>query len=158
MEADCIDVDVHAAGTPAVATADARRPYRVAMNLQRVDPGFVSTDRSLVDFLAEVLELEELAPIELEPGTIYRLQAPGAIVKVMVPSVPPKSPEHAEPFYALSGLRYLTLWVADLDRVIERAVLRGARLERGPMELVPGIRFAVFEDPEGNAIEIAQAS
>jgi predicted enzyme related to lactoylglutathione lyase len=126
------------------------------MTLLRVDVGFVSADRTLVDFLCRVFELKELESITLEPGTICRLQAPGSIVKVMLPAETPDPPVQVSPFYKRSGLRYLTLWVDDLDAVVERTVAAGGRIERGPVQLVPGVRIAVLEDPEGNAIEVAQ--
>jgi predicted enzyme related to lactoylglutathione lyase len=126
------------------------------MTLLRVDVGFVSGDRTLVDFLARVFELDELPSITLGPGTVCRLQAPGSVVKVMLPAEAPKPPVVTYPFYALAGLRYLTLWVDDLDAVVQRAVAEGGRVERGPVQLVPGVRIAVLEDPEGNAIEVAQ--
>ena len=122
----------------------------------RVDVGFVSENRELVEFFAHVFELDELPPITLEPGTVHRLQAGDAHMKVMCPSVRPTRPAPASPFYAASGLRYLTIWVDDIERVVARAVQKGGRVERGPMELVGGVRFAVLEDPEGNAIEVAQ--
>jgi predicted enzyme related to lactoylglutathione lyase len=126
------------------------------MTLLRVDVGFVSADRTLVDFLARVFELTELPSITLEPGTVCRLQAPASVVKVMLPADAPEPPVTASPFYAVAGLRYLTLWVDDLEAVIARAVAEGGRVERGPVELVPGVRIAVLEDPQGNAIEVAQ--
>ena len=126
------------------------------MTLLRVDVGFVSADRTLVDFLARVFELPELPSITLEPGTVCRLQAPASVVKVMLPAEAPAPPVAASPFYALAGLRYLTLWVDDLEGVIARAIGEGGRIERGPVELVPGVRIAVLEDPQGNAIEVAQ--
>ncbi len=126
------------------------------MSLLRVDVGFVSADRTLVDFLSRVFELQELPSITLGPGTVCRLKAPGSVVKVMLPAEVPAPPVQASPFYKLSGLRYLTLWVDDLEAVVERAVAAGGRIERGPVELVPGVRIAVLEDPEGNAIEVAQ--
>jgi predicted enzyme related to lactoylglutathione lyase len=126
------------------------------MTLLRVDVGFVSADRTLVDFWVRVFELEELPSITLEPGTVCRLQAPAGVVKVMLPAEAPEPSVPVSPFYALAGLRYLTLWVDDLEAVITRAVAEGGRVERGPVELVPGVRIAVLEDPEGNAIEVAQ--
>jgi predicted enzyme related to lactoylglutathione lyase len=126
------------------------------MTLLRVDVGFVSADRTLVDFFARVFELQELPSITLEPGTVCRLQAPASVMKVMLPAEAPDPPVPASPFYALAGLRYLTLWVDDIEAVIGRAVAEGGRIERGPVELVPGVRIAVLEDPQGNAIEVAQ--
>ncbi len=125
------------------------------MTLTRFEVGFVSTDRALVDFLAAVFELGELPPMEHRSGTLYRLQSPGTVLKVMVPAVPPRTTE-PEPFLAVMGIRYLSAWVTDLDAVIARAVSRGGSLLHGPMELGPGARLAVLADPDGNTMEVIE--
>jgi predicted enzyme related to lactoylglutathione lyase len=125
------------------------------MTLRRFEVGFVSTDRALVDFLAAVFELDERPPTEHGPGTLYRLQSPGAVLKVMVPVVRP-SATAPQPFLAATGIRYLSAWVTDLDGVIGRATARGGRLLHGPVELGPGARLAVLADPDGNTIEVIE--
>jgi len=127
------------------------------MTLSRLEAGFVSTDRSLVDFLAEVFELDPLEPVDVGFATLFRLQSPGGVLKVMVPNRPPKPGARAQPFYALGGLRYLTLYVDDLDGIVERATTRGGQVVHGPTDLGPGTRIAVLEDPDGNPFEVVQA-
>jgi catechol 2,3-dioxygenase-like lactoylglutathione lyase family enzyme len=126
------------------------------MTVRSVDIGFVSTDRSLVDFLAAVFELSELDPLEFPQGTVYRLAGPGGLVKVMVPATPPRPLVRSDPFHAIAGLRYLTVRVDDLDGVLERATVRGASIALGPLDLRPGVRLAVLTDPDGNAIEVIE--
>lgn len=126
------------------------------MTLRRIDIGFVSADRSLVDFLAEVFELDALPGLEATMGTIYKLGAPGSVIKIMVPNESPASPPSADPFFSMGGLRYLTFRVDDVDAVVKRAIDRGAVLQSGPSELPNGVRIAFVLDPDGNTIEIAQ--
>lgn len=128
------------------------------MTLRSVDVGFVSTNRSLVDFLAGVFELPELEPLEFPQGTVHRLQGPGGLLKVMVPAAPPAAPVPADSFYAIAGLRYLTVRVDDLDGVVERAVAGGGSVVLGPIELRPGARLVVLHDLDGNAIEVIEES
>jgi len=125
------------------------------MSLTRFEVGIVSVDRGLVDFLAAVFELGELPPTEHGPGTLYRLQSPGAVLKVMVPVVRPSAPAPL-PFLAATGIRYLSVWVTDLDGVIGRATARGGRLLHGPVDIGPGARLAVLSDPDGNTIEVIE--
>jgi predicted enzyme related to lactoylglutathione lyase len=123
----------------------------------RLEAGFVSADRGLVDFLAEVFELDILEPVGVGFATVYRLQSPGGQLKVMVPNRPPTHRERAEPFYALGGLRCLALYVDDLGGIVERATTRGGRVVHGPTDLGAGARMAVLEDPDGNPFEAVQA-
>jgi catechol 2,3-dioxygenase-like lactoylglutathione lyase family enzyme len=125
------------------------------VSVERADIGLVSADRSLADFFARVFELEELDPIPGPDRTVYRLQLPNTILRVMVPTRPPSPPEVADPFYAVGGMRYVTVWVDDVDSVVDRAVANGAVVTMQPVQARPTVRAAVFLDPDGNSIEVA---
>ena len=125
--------------------------------LTRFEIGLVSADRTVVDFLADVFGLEELPPAEHSVGTLHRLRSPGAVIKVMVPRELPKSAD-GEPFLAVKGIRYLSMWINDLDGVLGRCTARGGSLLFGPFEHEPGLRLAVIEDPDGNTIEVIEAA
>lgn len=129
-----------------------------AVTLQRVEVGLVSADEALVEFFAAVFELERLPAVRSGSGVVHRLEAPGTRIKVMVPARRPASAEPSEPFFHLTGLRYLTMYVDDLDGIIERGVARGGRVRHGPMEVGPGVRVAVLQDPDGNAIEVVDGA
>ena len=122
----------------------------------RFEVGLVSADRRLVDFYAQVFDREELPAFEAPTGTVHRLQFPGAVLKVMVPGVAPAAATAAEPFFAMTGLRYLTIGTHDLDGVIARATATGGNIAHGPMELADGVRLVVLVDPDGNTIEVVE--
>jgi predicted enzyme related to lactoylglutathione lyase len=124
--------------------------------IRRFEVGFVSADRALVDFLADVFGLEVLPATEFPVGTLHRLQSPGAVIKVMVPRQTPR-PSDGEPFLAVTGLRYLTVWTADLDGVLARCTARGGRLLHGPVAYEADSRLAVIADPDGNTIEVIES-
>jgi catechol 2,3-dioxygenase-like lactoylglutathione lyase family enzyme len=115
----------------------------------------VSADRSLVDFFARVFGVEELEPVPGPTRTVYRLQLANTVLKVMVPTDAPIRPDVVDPFYAVGGLRYLTIWVDDIDAVVARAVANGAVVTMAPVQARPTVRSAVFTDPDGNSIEVA---
>ncbi len=124
------------------------------VTVTRVDIGLVSADRSLVEFFARVFDLDELDPIPGPTRTVYRLQLPNAFLKVMVPTDTPSRPEMIEPFFAVGGLRYLTMWVEDVDAVVARAVAHGGVVTTQPFQWRPKVRLAAFTDPDGNTIEV----
>jgi predicted enzyme related to lactoylglutathione lyase len=126
-----------------------------SMIMHRFEVGLVSADRKSVDFYVEVFDLEELPPEIHPPGTLYRLQAPGSLLKVMVPNESPE-PNLEESFLARIGLRYLSVWVSDLNMVMGRAAARGAKVLLEPTIVGPGRRLAVIVDPDGNTIEVGQ--
>ena len=124
--------------------------------MSRFEVGLVSADRGLVDFYAEVFEVTELPAFDSRTGTVHRLQFPAGTLKVMVPGVAPAPAAPADSFFAVTGLRYLTIGTQDLDGVIGRATGRGGRVNHGPMELGGGVRIAVLVDPDGNTIEVVE--
>ena len=71
----------------------------------------------------------------------------------MVPTAPPEAPEPTDRFWDRTGLRYLTLWVDDLDPLAERWAAAGGIVAMPPTELRPGVRTALLVDPDGNTVE-----
>jgi catechol 2,3-dioxygenase-like lactoylglutathione lyase family enzyme len=127
------------------------------VTLDRFEVGLVSADAGLVDFLAGVFGLERQAPTESPVGMLHKLDAPGAVIKVMVPNDPPKRGD-GEPFLAMKGIRYLSLYVTDLDDVLARCRIRGGAVLLEPFEFEPGSRIAIISDPDGNSIEVISPS
>jgi hypothetical protein len=129
--------------------------------------GFVSTDRQLVDFLAQVFELDEDPPIEAgaeimdqlpaaRPSIQYRLRARnGLILKVTVPEAQPRRDNITDHVLAGTGLRYVTLYVTDLAGVVARAENLGGQVEQSPIA-VAGTPLALITDPDGNMYELAE--
>jgi len=124
----------------------------------RFEAGYVSSSETLVEFLAAVFELKRLPPMDVGFAVLHRLQSAAVTLKVMIPAQPPNPAARADPFYALAGLRYLTMYVDNLDGVVRRAADRGARILHGPAEVGPGARIVVLEDPDGNPIEAIEVS
>jgi hypothetical protein len=123
------------------------------VSIERFEIGFVSRDRGLVDFLVAVFALDELPTSEYPVGKLHRLASPGAVIKVMVPNERPKSAD-AVPFLSVTGIRYLTMFVTDLDDVLERCTARAGTVVVEPFEFEPGTRIAIITDPDGNTMEV----
>jgi predicted enzyme related to lactoylglutathione lyase len=128
------------------------------MTVRDVQIGFISSDTALVHFYAEVFGLERLPSADSATGTVHRLRLAGAVLKVMVPNRTPKPTDPVNPFFATTGLRYVTLSVDDFSDVIERATARGATFTFGPIEIGPETRLAIFQDPDGNTVEVFEAN
>jgi predicted enzyme related to lactoylglutathione lyase len=128
------------------------------MPVRNVQIGFISADTALVHFYAEVFGLERLPSADSATGTVHRLELPGAVLKVMVPNREPAVTDPVNPFFAATGLRYVTIAVDDFSEVIERATARGATFTFGPIEIGPETRLAIFQDPDGNTIEVFEST
>jgi len=123
----------------------------------RIEVALVSDTSAIVDFLTEVFEVESEPPMDTAVGVLYRIELPGATLKVMVPPNLP-SPGPVQSPYEGTGLRYLTLYVDALERTVERALARGAELIAGPLDTYPGVRLVLMRDPFGNYMEVVHST
>jgi hypothetical protein len=123
------------------------------MQVRDVDVGLVSASTALVDFYARVLDTEPEPPRVFPFASIHRVRCGPATLKVMVPADAPVGPASVARFWDLGGLRYVTLWIDDLDELVTRWTRHGGRVDTPPAELRPGVRVAMLADPDGNAIE-----
>jgi catechol 2,3-dioxygenase-like lactoylglutathione lyase family enzyme len=126
------------------------------MAIVGVDVGFVSASDALVGFYRDVFGLEPLEPRVFPDGTVHRLALGSGALKVMVPADRPEIPSVTERFWDRAGLRYVTLWLDDLDATVERWTACGGTVTLGPLALRPGVRTALLRDPDGNTVEAMQ--
>jgi glyoxylase I family protein len=121
------------------------------INNTAVEVGIVVRDaeRSLT-FYRDTLGLPYLGDLEF-PGThMWRFQAGGSVVKLLEQD-PPPAPAGQTP---TSGFSYLSLFVANLDELVDEVAAAGCTIAIPVTEFRPGARFAFVHDPEGNRIEL----
>ena len=123
------------------------------MTVMSVDIGFVSATDALVAFYRNVFDLEPLEPRVFPDGTVHRLALGGGALKVMVPANLPADSPRTDRFWDQAGLRYVTMWLDDLDLVIERWTVHGGTVALGPISIRDGVRTALLVDPDGNTVE-----
>lgn len=128
------------------------------MNIVGFDVGLVSTSDALVAFYEDALGCERLEPRVFPFATVHRLGCGPVTLKVMVPAEPPRPPIDSPTFWAVGGIRYLTLWLDDLDTTIDRWTRAGGVVTTAPIEIRPGVRTALLADPDGNVIEAMQST
>ena len=55
-----------------------------------------------------------------------------------------------------TGLRYWTMGVDDIEAAVATCEAAGAPIPLPVLELAPGVRIAMIEDPEGNVVELLE--
>jgi predicted enzyme related to lactoylglutathione lyase len=123
------------------------------MGIRRLDIGLVSASDALADFYAAALDVERLELMEFPFARLHRLQCGDALLKVMVPTTPPTVAPPAAQQWDITGIRYLTLWVDDLDPLVDRWTAAGGTVRTAVSDLRPAVRLAVLVDPDGNVVE-----
>jgi catechol 2,3-dioxygenase-like lactoylglutathione lyase family enzyme len=89
-------------------------------------------------------------------GTLHRFAVGSNVLKVIELEQPSSSKPSGGPPEAAAGMRYITLYVRDLDAALEPVIANGHPIVTGPAEPVPGVRFAIIADPDGNCVEFVQ--
>jgi len=123
------------------------------MTVMSVDIGFVSATDALVRFYQDVFGLEVLEPRVFPDGTVHRLALGTGALKVMVPAQKPDVSPRTQQFWDRAGLRYVTMWLDDLDTIVERWTAHGGTVAFGPLTIREGVRTALLVDPDGNTVE-----
>lgn len=130
----------------------------------RLQAGIVPVDLGAsVVFYRDVLGLpyQGTRPA-LEGRTLHLFTAGDSVLKLLET---PETSETSEapsaraprgPFAGATGIRWLTLDVDDLDAIVSRCERAGVHLQLAPTDLRPGLRVAIAEDPDGNAIELVE--
>src|SRR5690349_3347739 len=109
------------------------------MTIVGVDIGFVSATDALVTFYRDVFDLEPLEPRVFPDGTVHRLSLGAGALKVMVPADAPEASSPTSRFWDRAGLRYVTLWLDDLDGTLERWTANGGTVALGPLTIRDGV-------------------
>ena len=93
----------------------------------------------------------------IEGRVLHLFDCDGGILKLLQlpPGVPtPANESPPAPFQSATGMRWATMNVEDIDRYIDRC---GQACVQVPVtEIRPGLRMAIVEDPDGNAIELVE--
>jgi predicted enzyme related to lactoylglutathione lyase len=126
------------------------------MTIVGTDIGFVSATETLVTFYRDVFDLEVLEPRVFPDGTVHRLALGAGALKIMVPADAPEQTRPTERFWDRAGLRYVTMWLDDLDSTVDRWTANGGTVALGPLTIREGVRTGLLLDPDGNTVEAMQ--
>lgn len=124
-----------------------------------IDLGIVVCDieRSLA-FYRDTLGLELQGTMPMPGGaTMYRLLCGTTTIK-LVDKQP--SPPHA-PGGGITdacGYRYFTITVSNLEELTAACGAAGFTISVPPLDLRPGVKIAIVEDPDGNLVEFLQVA
>ena len=125
-----------------------------------LDAGLVTADgEAALRFYRDLLGLPEDGEVRLPGlGLVKRLRCGQSTLRILILEQPPAQRASTAGFASQSGLRYLTLTVANLDAVVAEVQAAGFPVPVPPRELRPGVRVAQIEDGLGTAIELMQVA
>lgn len=128
------------------------------MTKPHIDLGVVVRDiDACLPFYRDVVGLPCLFDFDLPGGShMWQLGVGDCVLKLVTHG---KTPEAANPpggSTGGTGLRYFTIGTDDIDAAVEKCTEAGAPVPLPVTQLMPGIRIAMVEDPEGNTLEFLE--
>jgi len=125
-----------------------------------IDLGLVTKDAAaLVTFYRDTLGLEQEEEMPM-PGGGYmtRLKCGSSTLKIVVNGKEPKATAAPGGIRGATGFRYFTISVSNLEAVTQECEAVGYKVPMPPTEIRPGVSISMIEDPDGNWVELLQAS
>lgn len=133
-------------------------------NKAAVDLGFVIRDsKATLDFYCGVLGLEHTMDTELPAGPLgkavmHRVQCGATTLKFQRRETPPTPTNPPGGPTGGVGIRYLTIWVKNIDEILTECRAAGHPVVLEPNVIRPGIRIAFISDPDGNWVELLEST
>ncbi len=93
----------------------------------------------------------------LEGRFLHLFDCDGGILKLLEPAEEDHGPSGSSPpgpYHDATGVRWVTMDVDDLDEAVRRC--GDAPVQLPVVEFRSGVRVAIVEDPDGNAIELVE--
>jgi len=126
------------------------KPAKAALDLGI----YVSDISASLKFYQQTLGLEKVGETKLPMGLMHRLSYGDSFFKLIdSKKVPPKGPTGLT---AQLGFRYVTFPVTNITEICETLKEKGVPFAIPETELMPGVRIAMVEDPDGNIVEFVQ--
>jgi len=132
----------------------------IKLNKDSIDIGIVVKDAAAaVAFYRDALGFEDTGTMPMPGGgTMYRLLCGTTLVKIVDPGkeLPASAPGGG--ITGAYGYRYWTISVPNLDELTAKCEAAGAKVAVEPREIREGVRISIVEDPDGNWVELLEAT
>ena len=128
------------------------------LSRQYLDAGIVTMDPDAAHrFYGEALGLPLAGEVEIpDYGQVRRYSVGESTLRVFVPLEAPAREGSRDGFASQTGIRYLTLYVDNLEEATEAVAAAGFKVAVPVRDLRPGVRVSQVEDADGNAVELME--
>ena len=132
----------------------------IAITKDSIDLGLITKDaEALVKFYRDTLGLEQEGEMQMPGGGhMTRLKCGTTTLKIVVNGREPKATAPPGGIRGATGFRYFTISVSNLADVTAECETAGYKVPVPPTEIRPGVSISMIEDPDGNWVELLQAS
>ena len=116
----------------------------------------VSDSAAALKFYVDTLGFEHTADIAFplrEGSVMHRVQAGSVTIKLTKHSPNPAAQNPPGGAHTAVGIRYFTFSVQNLEAIVSRCTAAGYKIAIPIVEVRPGVRITMIEDPDGNWVE-----
>jgi catechol 2,3-dioxygenase-like lactoylglutathione lyase family enzyme len=130
----------------------------VELRKRAIDLGIaVRNAEAMLRFYREVLGFRETATVPApRGGQVHMLACGDSVLKLVVLPEAASAQNPGGELFDATGYRYFTLWVANLDTILDACRRDGRDLLMEPRDYPGGTRIAIARDPDGNPVEFVQ--
>jgi catechol 2,3-dioxygenase-like lactoylglutathione lyase family enzyme len=129
----------------------------VNLKKEAIDLGIITNNaEAMVAFYRDVLGLKELPPLTLPGMRIEQFACGESTVKIVTMKRPVTNECAPGGLSGATGMRYFTMWVANLAEIVAACEAAQATIAVPIAEIAPGTTIAIVEDPDGNWVEFVQ--
>ncbi len=130
----------------------------VQLTKDSIDLGIVVRDaEAALAFYRDTLGLDYQVCLDMPGGMkMHRLLAGTTVIKIVTFENAPEASAPPGGLQGATGYRYWTLSVSNLEELTKAVEDAGYKILISPREIRPGISISMFEDPEGNVVELLQ--
>lgn len=129
-----------------------------SVSAPHIDIGLVVRDiDACLPFYTDGVGLKVLADFDLPGGShMWQLAIGECVLKLVTHRSTPEAANPPGGSRGGTGLRYWTMGVDDIEASVAQAEAAGGTVTLPVLELMPGIKIAMIDDPEGNTLEFLQ--
>jgi predicted enzyme related to lactoylglutathione lyase len=123
-----------------------------------IDLGIITKDpEPMLTFYRDVVGLSYQAKLDMPGGTtMHRLLAGDSVIKILVQAKEPAAVAPSGGVAGATGYRYWTITIDNLEEVTAQCAEAGYKVPVSLMDVRPGIRISMVEDPDGNWVEFLE--
>ena len=123
-----------------------------------IDLGIITKDAEpMLNFYRDVVGLSYQAKVDMPGGTtMHRLLAGDSVIKILVQAKEPAAVAPSGGVAGATGYRYWTITIDNLEEVTAQCAEAGYKVPVSLMDVRPGIRISMVEDPDGNWVEFLE--
>ncbi len=128
------------------------------MSTHGIDLGIVVRDiDACLPFYRDAVGLKLLGDFDIPGGShMWQLACGPSVIKLVTHQPTPEAANPPGGSNGGTGMRYWTMHVDDIEAAVAACEAADAPIPLPVLELMPGIKIAMVEDPEGNVLEFLQ--